>query len=258
MPRSAFLSATPDPLFPTQVPLREKAAGVTPHRHAGLLMPPPEGIHFLRTPVETACVDSNPDKHRPHLAGNADRCIRGWNGEKYRPGRKCGDEIMLFSLIPLGNPDGLSPGVPQATHRLAERTVPASPHSCARHGNPAAQVLGRETFPLTQSPPTAQTCRDWIPVTSTGMRALGGAPQPLQLSVERKQDARLVCVPRCSRRGDSAMAAFILPVGKGGDFSAPSHPAAIGAGYGGQPSVVQREFSARRVSARPSPSESLS
>jgi len=98
-------------------------------RHTGMpgcLMPPPEGIHFLRTPVETACVDSNPDKHRPHLAGNADRCIRGWNGDKYRPGRKCGDEIMSFSLIPLGNPDGLSRSFRK--RRIVWRSPQSLPH----------------------------------------------------------------------------------------------------------------------------------
>ena len=103
-------------------------------RHTGMLgclMPPPEGIHFLRTPAETACVDSNPDKHRPHLAGNADRCIRGWNGEKYRLGRKCGDEIMSFSLISLENPNGLSPRQKES-YGESRGCVPLSPKPTAR------------------------------------------------------------------------------------------------------------------------------
>ena len=142
-------------------PAREKLPDL---RHTGMpgLMQP-EGVHFLQAPARAACVDSHPNKHRPHLAGNADRCIRGWNGEKYRPGRKGGDEIMLFLLILFGNPHGLSTKgaviarlmpIPSSTRRFIlslrpllgrfrARGTPGLPHSCACHRNPAAQVLGR-------------------------------------------------------------------------------------------------------------------
>src|SRR5882762_2520061 len=70
-----FLSATADPLGDSDV----VTIPYVPCRHA-----PPcfrrEGIDFCE-PFLKRPRQGHPRKHRPHLAGNADRCIRGWNEE---------------------------------------------------------------------------------------------------------------------------------------------------------------------------------
>ncbi|KRA63672.1 hypothetical protein ASD85_09785 [Rhizobium sp. Root651] len=56
----------------------------------------------------------------------------------------------------------------QALRKMGElETCASPPHSCARHRNPAdARLHGGK------SPFSPRTWADWIPVTSTGMRAV--------------------------------------------------------------------------------------
>ncbi len=106
-PVRQFLSATPDPLFPTQVPLRGKAAGVMPHRHAeprGARRDPlsadPRRRRLRRQqPLQDPV---SPRRQRRPVYPMVER-------DDYRSGRKHGDEIMMPALFANGNPNGLSP-----------------------------------------------------------------------------------------------------------------------------------------------------
>ena len=54
---------------------------------------------------------------------------------------------------------------------------PLGPHSCACHRNPASPSPWAERTPLRRADAV-----DWIPVTSTGMRAVGSSPPGLLIS----------------------------------------------------------------------------